>query len=671
MNIAQIWRDLPIKLKIMFGMGLLINCAIFGVIGISISGIILSNHTNNIVNNSKMYPKIETLSNSLIKQQSLVLSAGKKTKSEIIRQNQEALSVIRSSISELDKVELDNESKKKLSDIKDEFRKLESVSGQISANLGNTKVTNPLVLAYSTHKDNISGDIHEITTQITKTIDESSKTTNIYRQVITIWAILGSLAGWALAFVLSLFIAKKISAQVVSLADNAEVIASGDLTVNIDINQKDEVGRLAASIRKMASNLSSLVGNILGTSENMTISSKELAASAQEVGKATEQVSLAITQVAQGASEQSRNASEAVTRVEHTASAMQQIAEGAQGNAKTVADTSEIMGQTTEALVKVGESSEAVTVAAENSSQAAKHGSEIVERTVEGMDRIKETSMLSAERIEHLGKNSQQIGEIIKVIDDIADQTNLLALNAAIEAARAGEHGKGFAVVADEVRKLAERSAKATKEIADLIITIQKGTQEAVTAMKEDTIQVEEGSKLAQEAGVALNKILSATNEVANQIKYVTQTAVELKVGAEKVASAMGEIAAVAQENTASSEQVAADGQQVVQVIDNIAAIAQQTAASSQEVSASAEEQTASIEQMTAASEELAGMAESLEGLVKQFNVDSSVLEESKQKKYHEDGQMSVVRFPVSGAEQKTTKSKLSEKGHLIAGKEK
>lgn len=138
------------------------------------------------------------------------------------------------------------------------------------------------------------------------------------------------------------------------------------------------------------------------------------------------------------------------------------------------------------------------------------------------MERIKTTVTESGERIKQLGEQSKAIGEIIQVIDDIAEQTNLLALNAAIEAARAGEHGKGFAVVADEVRKLAERSGKATKEIANLIISIQKGTDNAVSAMEKGISEVENGSRFAHDAGQALKEILVTVERANQQVQIIS-----------------------------------------------------------------------------------------------------------------------------------------------------
>ena len=163
-----------------------------------------------------------------------------------------------------------------------------------------------------------------------------------------------------------------------------------------------------------------------------------------------------------------------------------------------------------------------------------------------GMNKIAEVVTEAASTVQELGNSSEKIGEIVQVIDDIADQTNLLALNAAIEAARAGEQGRGFAVVADEVRKLAERTTKATKEIASMIKQIQKETIGAVQSMEKGTVEVSKGKELVEKAGVSLNQIISSSQEVVDNVSQVAAASEEQSATSEQISKNIEAISSVA-----------------------------------------------------------------------------------------------------------------------------
>jgi methyl-accepting chemotaxis protein len=360
---------------------------------------------------------------------------------------------------------------------------------------------------------------------------------------------------------------------------------------------------------------------IAEASEHLTGSSKELSLNTDTVSQTTIQITSAINNVAVGASDQSRNAVEAANLVNQVSSAIDQVSLSAQNQVNRISEMMTGIGQLTESINRVSESAGVVANVVDSAASVAGRGKDAVDNTVIGMERIKETVLSSAQKIEELGEKSQQIGNIIEVIDDIAEQTNLLALNAAIEAARAGEHGKGFAVVADEVRKLAERSAKATGEIADLIKGIQAETMEAVEAMEKGTTKVEEGSELAVNAGSAIAEIMNSVKEIVSQISQVSESAGQMASASSQVSHAIEQIASISQETSATAEEVASSTAQIVSVVDSIAASSEESAASSEEVSASTQEQSATIHEISSRVQGLSVMADKLEKLVEGFNV--------------------------------------------------
>jgi len=195
--------------------------------------------------------------------------------------------------------------------------------------------------------------------------------------------------------------------------------------------------------------------------------------------------------------------------------------------------------------------------AARLAGEKAIEGGKVVSETIEGMTRIEGVVQRSAHTVQQLGKSSEQIGEIAQVIDDIADQTNLLALNAAIEAARAGEQGRGFAVVADEVRKLAERTTKATKEIAAMIKQIQQDTSEAVNSMELGTSEVTSGKEMANKAGIALQEIVEESQRVVDIVNQVAAASEEQSSSAEVISKNVEAISTVTQESAGATQQIA------------------------------------------------------------------------------------------------------------------
>jgi len=238
------------------------------------------------------------------------------------------------------------------------------------------------------------------------------------------------------------------------------------------------------------------------------------------------------------------------------------------------------------------------------------------------MTRIKSAVEAGAATVTKLGGQSAQIGAIVETIDDIAEQTNLLALNAAIEAARAGEQGKGFAVVADEVRKLAERSSRATKEIADLIAVVQKETEAAVEAMTAGAAEVETGARLASESAAALEEINQAAAARDAVIDDAFAAVASIGGLAASVVSATDAIALIAADTMKDAARMTANADSVASAVDSIAAVSEENSASAEEVSAATEELSAQVEQVVASAAVLAEMAGRLDGLVARFTLD-------------------------------------------------
>ena len=434
--------------------------------------------------------------------------------------------------------------------------------------------------------------------------------------------IIASVIAIILSLVIGIYLGRKISRPVIALSEIAGFVADGDLTREVpDIKTGDEVETLGAAFKTMVGNLRDVLSKVNDSSQLVASTSEQMSANANQASLATQQVASAVGEVAKGNTEQANNVNQTVEIASQLILAIDQIAKGAQEQSQNVLQTAEIVSQMANAIQDVAASSQGIATSAADTAKVAENGGEAVAKTVEGMERIKQSVFDTANKIKELGEHSQQIGEIIQVIDDIAEQTNLLALNAAIEAARAGEHGKGFAVVADEVRKLAERSGKATKEIADLITNIQRGTDNAVKAMEVGTNEVETGAQLAHAAGQALEEIVKQVRGSVEQIGSISAASEQMAASSNEVIRAIDNVSAITEENTAATEQMSASSNQVMNAMQNIAAISEENGAAAEEVSASTEELNASTEEIASAAANLETMAVELQNLIKRFKV--------------------------------------------------
>ncbi len=403
------------------------------------------------------------------------------------------------------------------------------------------------------------------------------------------------------------------------MGDAAKTIATNDLTVNVQPkSEKDELGNAFVT---MINGLRAAVSDINENAVNLAAASSQLANAAGQAGQATNQISTTIQQVARGTSDQSSSITKTASSIEQMSKAIEGVAKGAQEQSQAISRAAEVTAQINTAIQQVTGNAEAVIRDASIATEAARGGVATVEETLSGMQSIKTKVGASAEKVQEMGQRSGEIGAIVETIEDIASQTNLLALNAAIEAARAGEHGKGFAVVADEVRKLAERSSSATKEIAALIIGIQSTVAEAVKAMEEGSKEVEIGVVSANKAGTALSEILNAAQEVTKQAELAGEAAKKMSESAGELVSSVDSVSAVVEENTAATEEMAANSSEVTQAIESIASVSEENSAAIEEVSASTEEMSAQVEEVTASAQSLAEMANNLKDVVNRFKL--------------------------------------------------
>jgi methyl-accepting chemotaxis protein len=412
------------------------------------------------------------------------------------------------------------------------------------------------------------------------------------------------------------------------MAMAADHLAGGDLTVNVKLRSDKDV--LGNALAKMVGNLRDIVSRIAENAASLENSSSQIVHATNDASIATNQIAATIQQVAKGIGDQGSSINKTASNVEQMGNTIDSVARGAQKQSTAVGNAASITSQISAAIQQVASSAQTSTQGARQAANTARDGAMKVAETIKGMQSIQVKVGISAQRVEEMGKRSDQIGAILETIDDIASQTNLLALNAAIEAARAGEHGKGFAVVADEVRKLAERSSTATKEIAGLIRDIQKTVTEAVSSMKEGAREVEIGVERASQSEEALNQILKAAELVNGQVREIAKAAEDISASANELVRAMDSVTDVVEENTTATTQMSANSSEVTQAVVNIASVSEENSAAIEEVSASVEEVSAQVEEVTASTQSLAEMAKALQIMVTGFILNESQASKTK-----------------------------------------
>ncbi len=388
----------------------------------------------------------------------------------------------------------------------------------------------------------------------------SSLQSNIFLMLIVVVLSIG------ISIFIGLFLSRSISNPIVNMANGVKLLSEGDLRVNqIKVRNKDEIGELASGFNTMAESLRNLVKRVMESSTQIASASEQLANGSEQLASAASSVAASISEVSAGTEKQ-------IDSVQSVTGIVQDMDRSFNLIIQDVRDVTAVSNKT------------ASTAQAESIS---------IENTIKQMAAIETTTHKAAALVDNLGDRSREIGQIVSTISGIAEQTNLLALNAAIEAARAGEQGKGFAVVADEVRKLAEQSQSAAKQIAELIKHIQLDTQQAVTAMNEGTNEVKLGTQSVNTAGNTFKEIALLIDNVSKKITASTENLLTVSTESEAIAKA----------------------------VEAVQKISGDIAAQTQSVNAAVQQQTASSEEMASSSHMLMKSAEEMQQLLSRFRI--------------------------------------------------
>ena len=443
-------------------------------------------------------------------------------------------------------------------------------------------------------------------------IEDARKNMRLMLFIITVISL-------AIAVGIGYAISGNIASQLSKGVSFAQTIAQGNLQQQLEIKSNDEIGMLGKSMGKMAENLKAIINKIQVTADSisgavvqMNTNTDKLSKGAKAQAESTESTSASINQmntsikgVADSAEGLSQSADESSASILEMTASINQIAQSTDVLSNVVENTSSAISEMSASIKQISENVDVLSSASEETASAVneiattiksvegnvnestmlservkKDASELgikaIEKTVGGMNKIKESVAATSVIINRLGERSLQIGKILTVIDDVTDQTNLLALNAAIIAAQAGEHGRGFAVVADEIKDLAERTSASTKEIAQMIESIQKGVEDAVAAMEGSSEHVIEGMNLSKDAGSALNKILESADKSAQMSKEIEKATKEQSRGLHQVNEAVQRITNMVREIAQATQEQRKGSDQIITSVEKMRDISRQ-----------------------------------------------------------------------------------------------
>jgi methyl-accepting chemotaxis protein len=449
-----------------------------------------------------------------------------------------------------------------------------------------------------------------------KLVEARRKSDAAASAVTVLFSIVSTLVALVVGIWVAITTAKSITEPLTKLMQVSRQIGdTGDLEHSIDVNREDEIGELARSFAKMVTYLKEMAGvseSLAGGDLTVQVkprSSQDTLGNAfarmveglgklvRSVRDASAQVASASGQVANASDDSAKIGLQASSAIDEVTSTMhemsvnvQNMVKSTQVQASSVSETSASIDQMVASIQRVADTAKVLLDISNRSREEVHSGITTMEKATDGLNRINATITSSGEIIGALGQRADDIGKIIEVIDDLAEQTNLLALNAAIEAARAGEHGLGFAVVADEVRKLAEKSAQSTKEISELIQSIQKEARKAVENMDRSTGIVNEGLDLGGELNGALKKISNVVTEVYKFAQEIGAATNEQSHGSSQIARATTRLNEITHEINSAVEEQASGAHAVVKAMERMRELVQQSTSGSTELAASAEQ---------------------------------------------------------------------------------
>jgi methyl-accepting chemotaxis protein len=449
-----------------------------------------------------------------------------------------------------------------------------------------------------------------------KLVEAAGRSDDTASRLTILFSVISTLIALGLGIIIAFRTARSITEPLTNLMKVARLIGdTGDLEHTIELKQEDEIGELARTFAKMVAYLKEMAAvseSLAGGDLTVAVKPRSthdtlgnafarmvegLAGLVRSVRDASSQVASASNQVASASDDSAKIGLQASSAIDEVTSTMhemsvnvQNMVKSTQVQASSVSETSASIDQMVASIQRVADTAKVLLDISNRSREEVHAGIATMEKATDGLTKINTTINSSGEIIGALGQRADDIGKIIEVIDDLAEQTNLLALNAAIEAARAGEHGLGFAVVADEVRKLAEKSAQSTKEISELIQSIQKEARKAVENMDRSTGIVNEGLELGGDLNGALHKISNVVTEVYKFAQEIGAATNEQSHGSSQIARATTRLNEITHEINSAVEEQASGAQAVVKAMERMRELVQQSTSGSTELAASSEQ---------------------------------------------------------------------------------